>query len=48
MDIIASAGRGEGGGQVTLHMTGYAPIKKKHISRVCRGEYSPQISVPKS
>ena len=25
-----------GGGGVTRHMTGYAPIKKTHIARVCR------------
>ena len=34
---ILSSPRGGGGGGVTLHMTGYAPIKKKHIARVCRG-----------
>ena len=34
MDIIAPAG---GGGGVTLHMTGYAPIKKNIARVVCRG-----------
>ena len=37
MDIIAGPPREGGGGGVTLHMTGYAPIKKKHRKGVSGG-----------